>query len=217
MRDHHHRHHGRPHGNHGGWKNLFAAGFGPDGPFGPEGPFGSGGPFGADFPFGGGRGAGGRGPGGRRGRMFAAGELRLVLLKLVADQPRHGYDLIKAIQELTGGEYAPSPGVVYPTLQMMLDEAVVAELPDDSARKVFSATDAGRAELGKEAEAVDAIVARLSGLGEERRSSPHRQLHRAINNLRGAVGHQRGAGLEADKVERIVDLIDEAARKIERL
>src|SRR5438128_1260199 len=65
----------------------------------------------------GGWGPGGRhgGRGGRRG-MFRPGELRLVLLKLIADQPRHGYDLIQSIEEMTGGEYAPSPGVVYPTL-----------------------------------------------------------------------------------------------------
>lgn len=74
------------------------------------GPFGKGGPFGEDGPFGGGRGGRGGGGGGRRGgRMFAGGELRLLLLHLVAEQPRHGYDLIRAIGELAGGEYAPSP------------------------------------------------------------------------------------------------------------
>jgi hypothetical protein len=64
---------------------------------------------------------------GRRGRrsrrMFESGELRLVLLKLIADEPRHGYDLIRAIEALTGGEYAPSPGVVYPTLTLLQDRA----------------------------------------------------------------------------------------------
>jgi len=71
--------------------------------------------FDVDFDIGNGRGWGGWG-GGRRGRdrkrMFSGGELRLVLLKLIADQPRHGYELIKAIEDMTGGEYAPSPGVV---------------------------------------------------------------------------------------------------------
>ena len=77
--------------------------------------------------------AGGRG-GGRR-RMFESGELRLVLLKLIADEPRHGYDLIRAIEELTGGEYAPSPGVVYPTLTMLQDMGLIEEAAGEGARK----------------------------------------------------------------------------------
>ena len=64
---------------------------------------------------------------GDRKRMFEGGELRLVLLKLIADQPRHGYELIKAIEEMTDGEYAPSPGVVYPTLTMLEDMGLIAE------------------------------------------------------------------------------------------
>ena len=59
--------------------------------------------------------------------MFEGGELRLVLLKLIADEPRHGYELIKAIEEMTGGEYAPSPGIVYPTLTMLEDMGLIAE------------------------------------------------------------------------------------------
>ncbi len=180
--------------------------------------FGIGGPFGEDFPFGpGGKFGGGGGRGRARSRMFGSGELRLVLLKLLADQPRHGYDLIKAIEEMTGGAYAPSPGTIYPTLQMMLDEGVIADQPDDSPRKVFAVTGAGNIELEAEAESVAALIERISGIGEERRSSPHRHMHRAMENLRNALRHQRSAGLDDAKVEQIVDLIDEVARKIERL
>jgi DNA-binding PadR family transcriptional regulator len=151
--------------------------------------------------------------------MFDRGELRLVLLKLIADQPRHGYDLIKAVEELTGGEYVPSPGVIYPSLQMMVDESVIAELPDESSRKVFTATDQGREELAREEETVGDLMERLSSLGEERRSSPHRQMHRAMENLRNSVRLHRQAGAfdVGEIVEQIVDIIDEAARKIERL
>src|SRR5262250_1986022 len=59
--------------------------------------------------------------GGRRRRVFDSGELRLVLLKLISDQPRHGYELIRAIEELSGGSYVPSPGMVYPTLTLLQD------------------------------------------------------------------------------------------------
>ena len=72
-------------------------------------------------------GGGRHGRGGGRGRMFGSGELRLVLLKLIADEPRHGYDLIRAIEEMTHGDYAPSPGVVYPTLTMLQDMGLIEE------------------------------------------------------------------------------------------
>src|SRR4051812_42034610 len=76
---------------------------------------------------------------GRRGRrrMFESGELRLVLLKLIADEPRHGYDLIRAIEDLTHGSYAPSPGVVYPTLTMLQDMGLIQEAAAEGTRKAF--------------------------------------------------------------------------------
>lgn len=206
------------------WKQAARAGrkmqreFGRHGPFGKHGPFGDDGPFGHDGPFGPGGPFGGGGGRRRRRRMFDRTELRLALLKLIADEPRHGYDLIKAIEEMTAGEYAPSPGVIYPTLQMMVDEGVIAELPDDSSRKVFEATEAGRKELAEEEETVSAIFERLSEVADKVHSSPHRQIHRAMENLRNSVRLHRNAGDFAGKViEDIVDVIDEAARKIERL
>ena len=75
--------------------------------------------------------------------MFDGGELRLVLLKLIAEQPRHGYDLIREIEERTGGAYAPSPGVVYPTLTMLDDMGLIEEQKTEGAKKLFAITDAG--------------------------------------------------------------------------
>ena len=200
------------------WALKMANKFGPGGPFGRSGPFGPEGPFGPDGPFGPGGPFGHGGPRRGRRRMFDRGELRLVLLKLVTDQPRHGYDLIKAIEEVTGGEYAPSPGVIYPTLQLMLDEGVILELPDESSRKIFTATDAGRAELGDKEQHVGELIERLTSLGEERRSSPNRQVHRAQENLRNAIRyHRHGGEWSEETVQQIVDIIDDAARRIERL
>src|SRR3954453_3368735 len=108
------------------------------------------GPFHIDF------GDGAEGWGGRRGRrsrrMFESGELRLVLLKLIADEPRHGYDLIRAIEEMTGGEYAPSPGVVYPTLTLLQDMGLFEEAPGEGPRKSFQVTEEGRSYLDERAE-----------------------------------------------------------------
>src|SRR4051795_9425035 len=107
------------------------------------------GPFHFDF------GDGPEGSGGRRGRrsrrMFESGELRLVLLKLIADEPRHGYDLIRAVEELTGGEYAPSPGVIYPTLTLLQDMGLIEEAPGKAARKPFQVTNDGQNHLEERA------------------------------------------------------------------
>jgi DNA-binding PadR family transcriptional regulator len=138
-----------------------------------------GGPFGGG-PFGGGRGGGrfggrgGRGGGGGRGRMFATGELRLLLLSLVAEQDRHGYELIKAVEDLTGGQYAPSPGVVYPTLALLVDEGLIAEAAGEGTRKAFAVTEAGRTELAGKTDELKVIVARLTSLAQagEREASP---------------------------------------------
>ncbi|MEQ7874409.1 PadR family transcriptional regulator [Sphingomonas sp. ASV193] len=162
--------------------------------------------------------AGERGRGhGRSRRMFDGGELRLVLLKLIADEPRHGYDLIRAIEAMTGGAYAPSPGVVYPTLTLLDEMGLIEEQASEGAKKRFAATESGRAELKEKAEEVAELIARLTAVGEERRSSPHRQLHRAMENVRNALRHQRAQGMSPERVEAIVDLLDEVAKKIERL
>lgn len=178
--------------------DVFAGGFGPDGPFAPGSAHG-----------------GAR----RRGRMFGQGELRLALLKLVADSPLHGYELIKAIEELTGGAYAPSPGTVYPTLQLLADEGAIAERPDDgSSRKAYAATELGKDELDQREAEVRALMERLAGIAEERRVGPHVQVHRAMENLRNALRMQRHSNdLEGGALDAIVDLIDETARRIERM
>lgn len=178
--------------------------------------------FGGGFGFGGGRHGGrhGGGPrgGGRMGRMFAPGELRLFLLHLLGEQQRHGYELIKAIEELTGGTYAPSPGVVYPTLNLLVDEGLIAEVPGEGARKAFAATDEGRAELAGKDEAVAAIRARLAGFAEMRGREASPPVLRAMSNLKLALRQRAFAGaFDKDTAHQIADIIDDAARKIERL
>ncbi len=168
--------------------------------------------------FGGGRRGGGRGERGERRRMFDGGELRLVLLKLIADEPRHGYDLIRHIEELTGGSYAPSPGVIYPTLTMLDDMGLIEAQQSDSAKKLFAITDAGRAELEANSEIVEAALARLSAVGEETQRTDSASVRRAMGNLRQVLMNRLGdRDLESDTLHDIVALIDEAAQKIERL
>lgn len=156
---------------------------------------------------------------GRRGRrMFDSGELRLVLLKLIADQPRHGYDLIRAIEELTHGAYAPSPGVVYPTLTMLQDMGLIDEAEAEGQRKAYRVTPDGEAHLAERDEEVRALFDRLAGLGEDRRKAGGAPIKRAVGNLLAALWH-RVTRDDADEktLHDIAEILDEAARKIERM
>lgn len=158
------------------------------------------------------------GPGRGRRRMFEGGELRLVLLKLIADEPRHGYDLIKAIEELTHGAYAPSPGVVYPTLTMLEDMGLIAEQRGEGSRKSFAVTADGTAHLAERAEEVEALMARLTEMGEARSRPDAASLRRAMGNLRQVLMHKVRAGQAGPElIDEIVTAIDELARKIEKL
>lgn len=158
------------------------------------------------------------GRGRRRGRMFDGGELRLVLLKLIADEPRHGYDLIKAVEELTGGAYAPSPGVVYPTLTLLDDMGLIAEDRAKGTRKRFSVTADGTAHLAERAEEVEELMARLAALGEARNSGDAAAVRRAAMNLRHVLANKlRKGGVDEQHIDEIVGWIDELARRIEKL
>jgi len=171
------------------------------------------GPWDWDFDFGGGQ----RGRGGRN-RVFEAGELRLVLLRLIADQPRHGYDLIRAIEEMTHGTYAPSPGVVYPTLTMLQDMGLIRENDAEGSRKVFAITPEGEAHLADRKDEADALMSRLEGLGEDKRKAGGAPIKRAVGNLLSALWHRvTRDDMDEDRLHEIADILDEAARKIERL
>jgi len=163
------------------------------------------------------------GGGGRHGRsrrgMFKPGELRLVLLKLIADQPRHGYDLIQSIEEMTHGSYAPSPGVVYPTLTMLEDMGLIREQANEaSSRKAYAATDEGRAHLEERQEEVDALIARLNEHGDRERRAGGAPISRAVGNLLSALWHRvQREGMDEETLHQIAEILDEAARKVERL
>lgn len=154
----------------------------------------------------------------RRARMFDNGELRLVLLKLIADEPRHGYELIKSIEELAGGGYAPSPGVIYPTLTMLSESGHVAGEDDGEGRRRFSITGAGSAELVENEERVGKLFTRLSTVGEKHKRTDATPVRRAMINLKVALQDRLGQGETSDEtLLQVAALIDEAAQKIERL
>lgn len=189
--------------------------FGPKGPFGPDGPFGRKGPFGDHGPFAAGRG-GHRGK--RRKPMVRGGELRLVLLALIAEEPRHGYELIKALEGMTGGAWAPSPGTVYPTLSLLEDEGMIEQVPGDDNRKAYRATKDGLGEAADNREEIERLFRRLGRQAKREKHNPAPDLFRSLGNLAAVLTNRAATGRFDSKARaEIVDMIDELAKKIERL
>ncbi|VVE55620.1 PadR family transcriptional regulator [Pandoraea communis] len=160
-------------------------------------------------------GRGGRGG----GRLFSHGGLRLVLLHLIAQQPRHGYELIKAIEESVNGTYSPSPGVVYPTLTLLEEMGYirVQESAGDSQRKSYEITDAGREYLAENEDSITELLARLATRRERSEEMPP-QVMRALHNFKYAV-HLRlgGEPLTTEQANAFAAILDAAAQQLERL
>jgi len=154
----------------------------------------------------------------RRARIFQRGELKLVALHLIAEQPRHGYDLIRQIEELTGGHYAPSPGIVYPTLTLMAEMDLIDETIDDGGKKIYAITEQGSAKLAEEEKHVAQILARLEGISKMDEAADGASIRRAVHNLKSAIRIRLAdEEKDTDKILEVAAIIDEAASKIERL
>lgn len=158
---------------------------------------------------------GGNGP---RRRFFGQGDLRPVLLKLISDAPRHGYDCIRAIEELTSGSYVPSPGVVYPALTMLDEMGFITEAAGEETRRKYQITDAGAAHLAENAKLVGALFAQMEAAGNARTRAEDAPVRRAMGNLKQVLmQHMSASEADRDTALAIAAAIDEAAQKIERL
>ena len=160
---------------------------------------------------------GGRGRGGPRvGRLLEHGDLRFVILALLKDKPSHGYELIRALEERTGGAYRPSPGAIYPTLSLLEDEGFARPAGEEGGRKAYEITQAGIEALERNKAGVDAVFARLDEAAESSpRSSP--RVARAMQNLAMALRMSlQGERADEAKIDAIVAAIDEAAARVEK-
>ncbi len=167
-------------------------------------------------PFGWARRGGGFGP--REGRMFDGGELKLVILALIAEKPRYGYEIIKELSERVGGDYSPSPGVVYPTLTLLEEMGYASASQDEQGRKRYAVTPEGEKQLADSKAQVDAIFARFSEREEALGRGGIGSVIRASMNLRAATRLRlRSRSATPEQVQAIVDALDEAAKKIERI
>ena len=175
-------------------------------------------------PFGGfGRGMGRRGFGGfgrgfaeARGRVFDAGEIKLVILKLLAEQPSYGYQLIKTMEQRLSGGYAPSPGVIYPTLTLLEEEGLASASLSEN-KKTYSLTAEGLAYVEANKQRIDELFSRLEETGRsfERGRSP--EMMKAFMNLRSAVVARVSRDPKPDQIEKIAAVINAAAKSIDEL
>ena len=157
----------------------------------------------------------------RAGRMLAQGDLRLIALALIAEEPRHGYEIIKLVEEKTADWYSPSPGIVYPTLTY-LEEAGYVTASSEGTKKLYTITEDGRAYLAQHRDLADAIFKRLAAAGEKiariRRQlgddddSLPRSIKGAFQDLSEAV--RELLRKDRDAKGRIIDAIDRAADEL---
>lgn len=156
--------------------------------------------------------------GGRRGgRPFDYGELRLLVLAMIAEQPHHGYELIKAIEERFGGSYTPSPGVIYPTLFWLNDMGYAVVEAEEAGRKRYHITPEGEAFLVANRAAADALLARTGSADTARSGDIPAPVVRAMENLKLAMRLRLKQGpLDRATAESIAAALDAAAQAVER-
>lgn len=161
---------------------------------------------------------GGGHKGGGLGRFFAHGDLRLVILNLIAEKPRHGYEIIKAIEEQVGGAYSPSPGVIYPTLTLLEELGYVTVQATEANKKLHTITDEGKAFLAANRATLDALSARMAEAGRAFGGGPAPQIMRAMENLKLALRLRMGRGeIGDDEANRIAAALDAAASAVEKV
>lgn len=151
--------------------------------------------------------------GGRRGgRMFEQGDLKFVILQLLEEKPRHGYEIIKELELRCGGTYAPSPGTVYPTLSLLEDMGHARAHDDGGGRKVYTITDEGRAYLAEHQGTVEDIFERLASFGANLFGGPMMDVHQAMREVARATYAQatRHPG-DSDRLHRIIEILQRAA------
>lgn len=161
------------------------------------------------------------GPGGRgrvrAGRLFDQGDLKYVVLRLIAEQPRHGYDIIRAMEDRVGGVYSPSPGTVYPTLAL-LSAAGYATVRGERGRKVFEITETGRAYLAEHRDTADAIFERIARYSEALVDPAMVEVNAAFRRLGRAAYRQAARDpADAERLARVREILERATAALEEM
>jgi DNA-binding PadR family transcriptional regulator len=155
---------------------------------------------------------------GRAGRMFEQGDLKYVILRLLEEKPRHGYDVIKELESRFGGSYAPSPGTVYPTLTMLEDLGYARVVPEEGGKKIYEITDEGRQHLAEHSGTVNDIFERIARFVEGFTDMPMTELNQQFQRLARATYKTATSHIhEKEIVEKIRDVLRAAADEVEAM
>jgi DNA-binding PadR family transcriptional regulator len=155
---------------------------------------------------------------GRMGRIFEQGDLKYVILRLLEEKPRHGYEIIKELEDRFNGAYSPSPGTVYPTLTMLEDLGYAKATSDEGGRKVYEITPEGSAYLAEHSTTVDSIFERIARFVEGFLDTPMMELNSSFRRVgKAAYGNASRNVNDAEKLRRIREVLDRAAAELEQL
>ena len=159
---------------------------------------------------------GGWGRGSRRRQWFGAGDMKYVILKLLKEKPRHGYEVMKELEERMHGCYTPSPGTVYPTLQWLEDEGLV-KAKDVDGKKVYEITDSGLAFLDEHRDVVDDIFERVREALERTVGGSMADVNRGMKDLMKAVYRTGWRSADDDTRRKLAEIIRAAVAQVEAL
>lgn len=152
----------------------------------------------------------------RGGRVFEQGDLKYVILQLLEEKPRHGYDIIKELEERFGGTYSPSPGTVYPTLSMLEDMGYAQARTEEGGRKIYEITPDGKAYLEENRGTVDDIFERIAELGASIFSSEMMVLAQAFKKLGWATySNAQKLSRDPERLKKVREILEQAARDVE--
>jgi DNA-binding PadR family transcriptional regulator len=150
--------------------------------------------------------------------LFEQGDLKYVILRLLEEKPRHGYEIIKELEGRFGGSYAPSPGTVYPTLTMLEDMGYARVVPEEGGKKIYEITDEGRKHLAEHSGTVNDIFERIARFVEGITDTPMMELNGAFQRLARATFKTATTNVhDKETIAKIREIVRKAAEEIEAL
>ena len=160
----------------------------------------------------------GRGRRGRGGRMFEQGDLKLVILRLLEEKPRHGYEIIKELESRSGGAYSPSPGTVYPTLTMLEDMGYARAVPEEGGKKIYEITDEGKKHLAENSSTVNDVFDKFLKFAEGLTGSPMMEVNQAFRDVAKATYSTATSHMsDTERLARIREILARAAAEIDSI
>src|SRR5688572_7044282 len=140
-----------------------------------------------------------------------------LILRLLDEKPRHGYEIIKEIEDRFGGTYSPSPGTVYPTLTLLEDLGYARAMPEEGGKKIYEITDEGRQHLKENEGTIDDIFSRIEEFAQSIFGEPMMEVNRGLKNVASAVYGSKRSGRSTEQMKKIREILDRAAKEIDSL